>query len=87
MKSEKICLDCGYVGTTKRYVPGNIFLEMVLWCFMILPGLFYSLWRMASAKQVCRGCGGTRFVPLQSTGGQMALKRRQEFQAGLAKHA
>lgn len=64
--SEKLCMTCGTRGYPKRITRGSILIEIVLWLFMILPGLLYSLWRLSSRRDGCRACGSAELVPLDS---------------------
>src|SRR5690606_36743664 len=38
------CMQCGTVSNGKRHVPGSILIELVMWCFFLIPGLIYSIW-------------------------------------------
>ena len=60
-----ICSTCGILNSSERKIPGSFLIEIVLWVFFCLPGLIYSLWRITSAKQVCKGCGGNP-IPVRS---------------------
>jgi hypothetical protein len=63
---QKLCLQCGSVGATKRFMKGSIVTELFLWLFFLLPGLIYSIWRHASVAQVCAKCGSSNVIPLDS---------------------
>jgi hypothetical protein len=63
---QKLCLQCGSVGATKRFMKGSIVTELFLWLFFLLPGLIYSIWRHASVAQVCTKCGSSNVIPLDS---------------------
>jgi rRNA maturation endonuclease Nob1 len=64
--SEKFCKVCGHVGGTKRHMPGSIFIEIILRCCLIVPGLIYSVWRHSASKQVCKSCGSNEVIPTDS---------------------
>lgn len=66
MKANKLCLKCGTVGTTKRFMKGSILIELFLWFLFIVPGLIYSIWRHSSVYQGCRKCGSSEVIPLDS---------------------
>jgi len=62
------CIDCG-----SSFQPGhgpargNGWIEIVLYFFMILPGVMYSIWRRSgSGKRECTVCGSSRAVPFTS---------------------
>lgn len=63
-----ICVNCHYQGKPKKIVKGSILTEIILWCFFIVPGLIYSLWRSTSAARVkvCPSCGSENMIPLDS---------------------
>lgn len=64
--SKKFCKVCGYVGATKRHMPGSIFIEIILWLCFIIPGLIYTIWRHSASKQVCKSCGSKEIIPTDS---------------------
>jgi hypothetical protein len=45
---------------------GSIGTEVILWCFFLLPGLLYSLWRLGSSSNGCTKCGSNQLIPLDS---------------------
>lgn len=74
MKKQLICSGCGSVGKTKREVKGNLAVEILLWCFFLVPGFIYSIWRQGTYHEACAVCGGTNFIPVDSPVGQKLLK-------------
>jgi len=50
------CPNCGFEGTAKRFTPGSILIEIVLWLMLLIPGLIYSLWRHSSKYWGCPQC-------------------------------
>jgi hypothetical protein len=76
--NDSVCTRCGYVGQTKTVTPGSIFIELVLWCFLLVPGLVYSLWRMTSRRKVCASCGEGTTIPAGSPRGQAILQEREQ---------
>ena len=62
----QICRECGTVGQVKNNTPGSIFIELVLWCCFIVPGLIYSFWRLSKRHEVCAACGGQSMIPLDT---------------------
>jgi hypothetical protein len=76
MAEQKLCTVCGTVGNTKRNMKGSILTELLLWCFFLLPGLIYSIWRHSTVAQVCRNCGSPAVIPLSSPVAQQTLASR-----------
>jgi hypothetical protein len=69
---EMICSECGYVGEMKKETPGSFIVELGLWLCFILPGLIYSLWRIAGRHVACSKCGGHP-IPIDSPMGKKLL--------------
>lgn len=76
--ADLICTCCGERGTPKTITKGSIFIELILWCAFLVPGLLYSFWRHASRYRACRSCGSTTLVPLKSP---MGAKMMREYAA------
>ena len=64
--AQKMCLQCGSIGNTKRFMKGSVLTELFLWLFFLLPGLIYSIWRHSTVAQVCSKCGSSNVIPLDS---------------------
>jgi hypothetical protein len=60
------CTACGSVGWGKRVTPGSFGIEAVLWLLLIVPGLIYSVWRLASRHNACAVCGSKAIIPSDS---------------------
>lgn len=73
MADEQYCLQCGTVGKPKKRVKGSIWIEIVLWLFLILPGLIYSIWRLTTKERVCPACGAPNMIPLDSPRARAAI--------------
>lgn len=69
-----VCAQCGSTGS-ESHTKGSFLIEVVLWLFMCIPGLIYSIWRLTSRGQVCRACKSDRLVPANSPTGQSLLSR------------
>jgi hypothetical protein len=65
-RPEFYCRQCGHVGYAKNYAPGSIIIEIFLWCLMILPGLFYTIWRHSQFYKGCKLCGSKEIIPADS---------------------
>ena len=46
MNPNMYCTNCGTVAEPKKHTPGTFLTEAVLWLFLIIPGLIYSVWRI-----------------------------------------
>ena len=77
MSRNLICNDCGTSGKTKTVTRGSIFIEIILWLCLIVPGLIYSIWRLTTRRKACAACGSTHLLPLETPGGIAAAKRFQ----------
>jgi hypothetical protein len=72
---EWYCPSCGSIGRPKTYTKGSIFIEIILWLCLIVPGLVYSLWRMTSGRSKgCASCGATSIIPADSPKAKAALQ-------------
>ena len=76
MANVMFCTHCGTQAKPKKKTPGSFLIELFLWCFFIVPGLIYSLWRVSNKKQVCPTCGAEHMVPLSSPVAQRAAAGR-----------
>ena len=56
---------------------GSILIEIVLWCFFLIPGLIYSLWRLGSKDQVCPSCQRPAMIPAFSPKRRGARERQR----------
>jgi DNA-directed RNA polymerase subunit RPC12/RpoP len=48
-------------------------MEVLLWLCFIVPGIIYSVWRLASRYQGCQKCGSKRIIPVDSPTAKAAL--------------
>ena len=65
-RGAKFCTRCQFIGKPKLDTPGSILIELVLWLFLLVPGLLYSLWRHGARRRVCSKCGSPDIVPVDS---------------------
>ena len=78
MKKEmSICSKCGNKSLPVEFVKGSFFIEVVLWLFLLLPGLIYSIWRLTTKALVCPKCKTPGMLPLDSP---MGKKLDQDLQ-------
>lgn len=74
-----ICTNCGYVGEPVTRIKGSFLIEVVLWLFMILPGLLYTLWRYISKEKVCPACGNPAMIPTSTPKGKELLEKYKKM--------
>lgn len=60
------CKDCGCVGNALKKKPGSLLIEVILWLWMIVPGLIYTVWRINAGKPACSSCGSRNIIPANS---------------------
>ena len=63
---HKTCGNCGHTAEPKRAPKGTMRAEIFLWIVFFPVGLLYSLWRVASKRDVCPACGSELLVPSRS---------------------
>ncbi|MDA8082322.1 MAG: YqaE/Pmp3 family membrane protein [Nitrospiraceae bacterium] len=73
--SKYICTACRSVGTPKKVTKGSFWIEIVLWLFMIVPGLIYSIWRLTTKYNACPICQNPTMIPLSSPMGKQLLEQ------------
>ena len=72
MVAVMYCPQCGTQGKPKTRTKGSIGIEAILWmCYLFqdrffVPGVIYSVWRMATKEKVCPKCGAPDMIPLDS---------------------
>lgn len=74
-----ICPVCGTEAAANERRRGNIFIELVLWLFLIIPGIIYSSWRLEMWMNVCRLCGHERMISLNTPMGRKLHAELQEY--------
>lgn len=60
---EFICGDCNSTVVIKSGKKGSRFVELLLWTTLVIPGIFYSLWRCSKVKKQCYYCGSDFLLP------------------------
>ncbi len=69
---------CGYVGYPKKHTKGSILIEILLWLFLILPGLIYSIWRLTTKQMICPKCKNPTMIPTDSPMGAKLVSAKPE---------
>lgn len=70
---HRVCTTCGHLGPTRTITKGSIWIEIFLWCFFILPGVIYSIWRHTTRRIGCSACGSEQVVPVDSPVGKKLI--------------
>jgi hypothetical protein len=65
-RGHRLCTVCGYVGKPHKHTKGSMGMEILLWLFLLIPGLAYSLWRISSRYDACPKCNSPNMIPLDS---------------------
>ncbi len=77
MAKEMFCTNCGNKGKPKTKTRGSIFIEIILWLALIVPGVIYSIWRLTTRYKACPTCGASNMVPLDSPVAKKMLQSAQ----------
>jgi hypothetical protein len=83
---RSVCSACAFAGGPERRTPGSTGVEIVLWLFLAVPGLIYSLWRMSSATSICPACKRDALLPIGTPRGAELLAGRGGWQPGAERH-
>lgn len=70
--TDYICTSCDYMGQRKKMKPGSSTIEWMLWLILLVPGPFYTAWRIFGSRWACPHCGETNMVPVHSKAGKKA---------------
>lgn len=70
IKEKVICRNCGSVSKAKLVTVSNFFVEILLWCAGLFPGVIYTLWCRHTAYEACEKCSSRDIVPLDSPVGR-----------------
>jgi ssDNA-binding Zn-finger/Zn-ribbon topoisomerase 1 len=64
---KMICPSCRYVGEARTLAKGSRKTEILLWCCLCLPGLFYTMWRNSTEGQYtgCPQCHAAEIRPMK----------------------
>lgn len=77
MMNNMHCSDCGHTGHPEETYKGSIRTQIILWFMLIIPGLFYSMWRQGTRRRICPHCGSEALKPLP---GSVEERFQREFQ-------
>ncbi|MDG5816961.1 hypothetical protein QA601_17825, partial [Chitinispirillales bacterium ANBcel5] len=69
------CLDCGIKGPVKQKPRGSGLIELILWLFILVPGIIYTVWRGQKKEYKCPSCGGNNIVSETSISAKEYLEK------------
>ena len=75
-----ICSDCGSVCKPKKITKGSFLIEILLWLFLLLPGIVYTLWRVTTKYSGCDTCGSKNIVPTSTPRGIQLMNQYKNYQ-------
>jgi len=65
MNSAKFqCNSCNE-STDKPHHRGNGWIELILWLWLVVPGLIYSIWRRSGSLGTCPSCFKEELAPIE----------------------
>jgi Sel1 repeat len=70
-----ICQNCGTRGEPKTITKGSIWIEIILWLCLIVPGLIYSIWRLTTRQKGCPSCGQVSMIPVNTPIGRTLVEK------------
>jgi hypothetical protein len=79
-QTMSVCAACLYRGSPVTRKKGSVWTEVLMWSF-IIPGPFYTVWRLKSRQRVCPQCGRPGMVPVDTPVGERLLKHLTELDA------
>jgi len=78
MKTQKfICKNCGYTCNPIKKKKGSLLIEIILWLFFIVPGIFYSIWRRTNRDSICPKCKQPTLIPIDSPNGKALMELKK----------
>ena len=78
-----ICTLCGFRGRAEKHTRGSIFIEIILWLALLVPGLIYSIWRMTTREEICPLCRKPAVIPEDSPRGRELIRQAEAGGASL----
>lgn len=70
-----LCTSCGHIGRSAKITKGSIFIELILWLCVLIPGLIYTTWRLTSRHEACPQCKSTTIIPVDSPMGRKFIQQ------------
>ena len=75
---EVVCINCEHIGKPKLIKKGSLRLEIFLWVVLLIPGPFYTVWRILNKRKVCEKCESDMLTSLDSRVGQLIAQKYGE---------
>jgi hypothetical protein len=72
--AEKVCKECGTVAEPVTITKGSLGTEILLWLFLLIPGIFYTAWRHGTRYDGCPKCSSANLFPLDTPVGRELAK-------------
>jgi hypothetical protein len=72
-----VCTNCGFIGQPKKFTKGSLLWEVILWILFIVPGIFYSIWRLSSRYEGCPKCQSPNMIPEDTPKAQEIIRNQK----------
>ncbi len=72
-KKQFVCTTCGFVGKPVTITKGSIWLEIILWLALLVPGIVYSIWRLSTRYKGCPESKKDTMIPVDTPLGQKLI--------------
>lgn len=76
--SDYICRNCGTRAKPKIVTRGSVWIELILWLAMIIPGVIYSIWRITTRDIACPECRRNTMIGTHTPIGRMIARRSND---------
>lgn len=73
--TDYICTKCEYIGKRREKKRGSTALEIFLWVVLLVPGPFYTIWRMLNKSYSCPQCDEELMISAESPLGQRRIQQ------------
>jgi len=73
LRRKKVCLTCESVIYPRSITKGSLGMEILLWFFLVIPGIAYSVWRLTTRYDGCPKCKSPNLVGLSSPAGRRII--------------
>lgn len=68
--TKHVCTQCGKVADPIKILRGSPVIELFLYLFFLIPGLFYSFWRSNGPTTGCKDCQKDTMISVDSPMGR-----------------
>lgn len=73
--ADYVCRNCGTRAKPKIVTRGSVWIELILWLAMIIPGVIYSIWRITTRDIACPECQRNTMIGAHTPIGRMIARR------------